>query len=80
MDRDAILAAIAELARTKLHWSGPVRPEMRLIEDIQLDSIQLMTLAMEVEDRFRICLEEEDEAEIKTVGDLVETVETKLAS
>jgi acyl carrier protein len=74
----AILAGIGEVARAHLGWEGEVTPEMRLLEDLRLDSIRLMTLAAEVENRFRVILEEEDEAGIQTVGDLVAAVRRKL--
>ena len=51
---------------------------MRLVEDLRLDSIRLLTLAMEVEDHFQICLDEEDEAQIQTIGDLVGLIGHKL--
>jgi acyl carrier protein len=49
------------------------------VEDLKLDSLHLLTLATEVEDHFLICLDEEDEAALETVGDLVNMVEKKLA-
>ena len=55
-------------------------PEMRLVEDLRLDSIRLLTLAAEVENRFEVLLGEEEEAGIETVGDLVSIVEKKLAA
>jgi acyl carrier protein len=51
---------------------------MRLVEDLRLDSVRLLTLAAEVENRFHVVLSEGDEAAIVTVGDLVETVRRKL--
>lgn len=78
MDERDILAGVAAVAREHLAWSGPLRPEMRLIEDLDLDSIRLLTLAVEVENRFRVCLDEMDEAAIATVGDLVAAVRRKL--
>ena len=74
-----ILAAVAALARDKLGYDGELEPGMRLVEDLELDSIRLMTLAMEVEDHFRICLDEDDEAAIVTVADLIGVVKKKLA-
>ena len=75
----AILAGIAAVAREHLGWEGPVTSEMRLVEDLRLDSIRLLTLAAEVENRFEVLLGEEDEAGIETVGDLVRIVERQLA-
>lgn len=79
MNADVILREVADLARTKLDWHGAVEPSMRLVEDLKLDSIQLLTLAMEVEDRFRICLDEDDEDLIHTVADLVNLIQKKSA-
>jgi acyl carrier protein len=80
LDPAAILAGIGEVARGHLDWEGPVTPEMRLVEDLRLDSIRLLTLAAEVENHFEILLGEEDEAGIETVSDLVAIVERKLAA
>lgn len=74
-----ILAGIAEVAREHLEYSGPLAPRMHLVEDLRLDSLRLLTLAVEVENRFRVRLDPDDEAAIDTVGDLVATVARKLA-
>ena len=76
----AILDGIAEVARRHVDWQGELAPGMRLVEDLRLDSLRLLTLAIEVEDRFRVALDEEDEAAIETVGDLVALVGRKLAA
>lgn len=79
MQGKAILETISDLARTRLGWAGgALAPEMRLVEDLNLDSIRLLTLATEVENRFRILLDEADELAIETVGDLIAIVERKL--
>jgi acyl carrier protein len=75
---EGILAGIAEVARAHLGWDGVVTPDLRLVEDLRLDSIRLLTLAAEVENRFRVLLDEGDEAGIETVGDLVAVVRGKL--
>jgi acyl carrier protein len=78
MSDQAILAGIADVARLHLGWEGGLAPEMRLVEDLRLDSIRLLTLAAEVENRFRVRLDELDEGAIETVGDLVTIVRRKL--
>ena len=77
---DNTLAAVEELARAKLGWSGSLEPGMRLVEDLELDSMGAMTLAIEIENHFRIVLEEEEEADLETVGDLVELIRHKQAA
>jgi len=71
-----IIDGIAEVARKHLDWKGELRPEMRLVEDLELDSLKTLTLALEVENHFRICLDEE--AGIQTVGDLVAIIREQL--
>ena len=78
MTREEILRGVERVAREHLNRPGSLELEMSLIEDLELDSLLLLTLAVEVENHFRIYLEEEDEAAIRTVGDLVETVHRKL--
>ncbi|MCL4836341.1 MAG: acyl carrier protein [Thermoanaerobaculia bacterium] len=80
MTEAEVLAAIAAVAREQLGLERPLAPEARLVEDLDLDSLRLLTLAAEVENRFRVRLEPEDEAEIATVGDLVRVVAAKLAA
>lgn len=75
-----ILEGIAAVARQHLEYSGDIGPDMRLIEDLRLDSLRLLTLAVEVENRFRVRLDPEEEAAIETVGDLARTVAAKLAA
>ena len=77
-DEAVILAGIAEVARLHLGWEGPLTVDMRLVEDLRLDSIRLLTLAAEVENRFRIFLDELDEGAIETIGDHVAIVRRKL--
>lgn len=78
MSDEVILADITEVARLHLGWEGGLTPEMRLVEDLLLDSIRLLTLAAEVENRFRVLLDEVDEMAVETVGDLVALVRRKL--
>ena len=74
---DEILRGLTELLRQHLAYTGPVRREMRLVEGLELDSLRLFTLAAEVENRFQVCLDEQDEARLETVGDLVDLIHRK---
>lgn len=78
MDRQEILQGITRAARKELAFEGELHPDQRLVEDLQLDSIRLLSLAMAVEDHFRIALDAEEEGGIDRVGDLIDLVEKKL--
>ena len=77
---EAVLASIAALASKELDHEGPMSPATRLVDDLALDSLRMMTLAVAVEDHFLICLDEADEARLETIGDLVAVVLAKTAA
>lgn len=79
LDEAAVLAAIGQVAHEQLGVAVPLESRMRLVEDLELDSVRALTLVVELENRFRICLEPEDEVGIATVGDLAGVVARKLA-
>ncbi len=78
-DPSAVLAGILEVAHRHLDWDGAVSPDMPLLETFNLDSLRQLTLVVELEDRFRIRLDQRDEESIITVGDLVDAIGRKLA-
>ena len=72
-----VLAVLEAIGREKLDWDGALSRELSLGEAMELDSMRLLTLVVEVEDRFEICLEESDEIGIETVGDLIDVVRAR---
>lgn len=79
MTRAEILAGVAQVAREHVGHDGALDESQRLLEDLGLDSIRLLVLAAEVENRFRVALEPADDAAVRTVGDLVDVVARKLS-
>jgi len=73
MDDTSIIAGIGEVAREHLGWEGRLDPSLRLVEDLGLDSIKQLTLAAEVENHFRVCLDVTED-EVVTVGDLAAAI------
>lgn len=78
MKATEILGEIELLAAEHLGINEPISMEMDLVEDLGLDSLKLLTLAVQVENRFRICIDSEDEEMIRTVADLVRVIEARL--
>ena len=78
--RREILARIASVARRHLEIDVPLDESQRLVEDLGLDSLKLLTLAAEVENEFRLRIAPADEATIDTVGELVDLLERELAA
>ncbi len=71
---DEVLAEIRRVVRDELGLSREVREEDDLVQDLQLDSVGLLTLVVGLEDRFRIALQEEDAATVRTVRELAALV------
>ena len=73
-----VLDEVRRIVSQELEWSGPVEPEHHLMRDLQLDSLGLTVLAVELENRFRIRLSMEDSAGVVSVGDLTRLVASRL--
>nr|AYM53424.1 acyl carrier protein [Melittangium lichenicola] len=73
-----VLDEIRRIVSQELEWSGPVEPVHHLMRDLQLDSLGLTVLAVELENRFRIRLTMEDSAGVVSVGDLMRLVASRL--
>lgn len=74
-----VLAEIARVVRDELGVARAVSPGDDLVTDLQLDSVGLLTLAVALEDRFRVALSEEDAASVRTVADLAALVAKRRA-
>lgn len=75
----AVLLEIRRIVSQELDWQGAVEPAHHLMRDLQLDSLGLTVLAVELENRFRIRLSMEDSVGVSTVGDLMRLVAARTA-
>jgi len=74
-----ILDVIRDVARVHLKVEREIGKETLLVETLGLDSLRMITLVAELENRFRICFESGDEVGLTTVGELMEVVRRRLA-
>jgi acyl carrier protein len=56
-----------------------VTSNARLVEDLGCDSLDMLELALDCENRFDLDIPDEDWAKIITVGDVISYLETKTA-
>lgn len=54
-----------------------VTPEAKLNEDLGIDSLAAVELALELETEFGIRIEDDELANLKTVQDIINIIETK---
>jgi acyl carrier protein len=67
---DAVVSLLAQFKRD----DASITRETDIAEDLRLDSLAVMDLMMELEDKFDISIPLNMVAEIRTVGDLAEAV------
>jgi acyl carrier protein len=73
-----ILAGIREVVRAHFGAGAEVEPDTSLVEALALDSLRMLTLVAELENRFRVCFEAGDEVGLVTGRDLVAVVRRRL--
>lgn len=69
-----VLGEIRRVARDELEHPEELALSHRLKEDLQLDSMAMIVVASELENRFRVKLQEEDAGHLSTIEDLVKLV------
>jgi len=70
----AVLDEIRRVARRELDHPGAIDVTHGLHDDLALDSLSMIVVAVALENRFRVRLHEEDAGALRTVGDLVSLV------
>ena len=69
-----VLTGIREVLATHLGLATPLSLDDDLAGALALDSLQRLTLVVELESRFRVRLEPGDEGALTRVGDLVRLI------
>jgi acyl carrier protein len=79
MDREEVLERIRAHLATELEVDvARIGEGTRFKEDLEADSLDLVELVMELEDRYGIRVSEEEAAGIETVGDAVDFVTARV--
>lgn len=81
MVNEEVFEALKEVlvSRLKVEPEG-VQPEANLFEDLGLDSIDLMSAVMAIEERFGIEVSDKELENVTTVGDAVELLSEKVGA
>ena len=79
MDRNAIFAKVKEYLLMQLPVDeSKVTEDARMIEDLGADSANLMMLIMDLEAEYDMTVEDDALGTIKTVGDIVNYIESRI--
>ena len=75
MERSEALTALRAAAVDVLQVEGDkVTEDASFAEDLEADSLDLVELVMSLEDSLGITIEEDDLAEVRTVGDALDVI------
>lgn len=81
MQRDEVLAVVRAMAQRLLDVDpGEVQEATSLVDDLAVDSLALVEYAMALEDELRVRIAEQDLAEARTVGQLVDLLSERAAA
>lgn len=81
MARDDVLAALKEVLVDRLKVDpDSIKEEANLFEDLGLDSIDLMTVVMAVEERFSIEVSDDELEDVTTLGGAADLLAAKVGS
>ena len=69
-----VLDELRSVARTELDFHKPIELSHALQRDLALDSVSMVVVAVALENRFRVRLDEQDAGALATVRDLVNLV------
>jgi acyl carrier protein len=79
MDRAEVLQVLREKAVDMLEVEADdVQEDKSFVTDLQVDSLSLVELTMDLEDAFGIELPEEELADVKTIGSFVDVIVAKV--
>ena len=75
---DAVRKELIELLKNHTQEGTPVSPRSHLVADLGIDSLGVMELLADLEDKFGITIPDETLRDVDTVEDVATAIETKL--
>lgn len=79
MTRNGLYEEFAALLHAEFSIpESKISPDAHLVEDLGLDSLDLVSASLAIEDRWGVRMEDEDLAEIDTIGSAVSWVSARL--
>ncbi|MCB1174737.1 MAG: AMP-binding protein [Leptospiraceae bacterium] len=79
-DPNEITNTVLAVLRNECRITGALGPQSHLQKDLKLDSVGLLTLSLEVENKYRIILDDDPDQPPRTVQDVIDLVQRSLTA
>jgi acyl carrier protein len=76
--RDEILSWVSEVLRDEFQYTDEISLDSRLIDDIDLDSIDAIDMTVRLEEKTGLAFKEEELKSLRTIRDVVELIDGRL--
>lgn len=73
-----VLNELNQILQDRFVTDKPVNPNAHLLKDLEMDSLDILDMVMEVEDRFDIMIAQADLLNVHTLNDLAILVKDKM--
>ena len=84
LDSEGIVRHVAEVIIGELKLedvtADTFNPDMDLVEELGIDSMDLATIALVLQDEYKIVIDEDDYPKLKTIRLIVDYIKEKLAA
>ncbi|MGE5441692.1 MAG: acyl carrier protein [Bacteroidota bacterium] len=78
VDGERIVEAVCEILQQHNPRNIPLQPETKITSELNIDSVEVMDLVMEIEQRFDIDIPISMLSDVETIGDLANVVATRV--
>jgi acyl carrier protein len=73
-----LFSQISRIISRNIEWPDEIRPEDRLREDLAIDSLDVIMIINEIEDEFKVTVEQQEVRCLATVQDIVNNLGEKM--
>ena len=74
----SVMSAVAELLREHVESPTGVAENTELVADLGIDSLGVMELVADIEDKFEMTIADAELRDVAPLGDVVQAIETRL--
>lgn len=75
VEQQEVLTALAEIVAEETGLdANEVQPEKAFVDDLDIDSLSMMTIVVEAEERFGVRIPDDDVKNLRTVDDAVKYI------